>query len=272
LIRLRVDEFKYVFPSAAYLNAPEDICKPGPLPADKDKVLYLDDGSGRALFSYYQLPDEAGAAGFARAIDLYARQRNLLSIANATSNLTNGIKVDVKHLPGAFSKTCVEGKQKRSFTPDQASKIEAVTTALNQGQVFEVSIRNESKQDAYVTAILVGVDGSIDIVFPEGGNAASSLLSAGARTSLPKRVTTPPVGVEKYIFFVTKEPTDFSFLQVKGVNRGNGDSILARLLSRSGRLSRSPGVSDTPDQWGVFTVDLAVTDKASANVQNIKGN
>jgi hypothetical protein len=273
LIRLRVDEFKYVFPSTAYLTPPEDVCKPGRLPADKDRVLYLDDGSGRALFSFYQLPDEAGAAGFARAIDLYARQRNLLSIANAASNLTNGIKVDVKHIPGTFAKTCVNGAQKKSFSPDRTAKAETVTTPLDQGQVFEISIRNNSKQNAYVTMILVGLDGSIDILFPEGGNAASSLLPASAETSLPKRVTTPPVGVEKYIFFVTKEPTDFSFLQVKSVNRGRGDpSMLEKLLSRSGRLSRSTGIGDTPDQWGVFTVDLAVTDKASATAQTVKSN
>ena len=266
LIRLRVDEFKYVFPSAAYLVPPKNVCNLPKLPADKDKVLYLDDGSGRALFSFFELPGEADAQRIARAIDLYARQRNLLAIANASSTLADGIKVSVKHIPGVFSKTCLNGTEKRSFAADKTAQADSVNGPLDQGQVFEVSLKNTSKQIAYVTVILVGTEGSIDIVFPEGGNAASALLPVGAETALPKRVTTPPAGVEKYIVFVTREPTDFSFLQVSGVSRGGvGEpSMLERLLRQSGRLSRSASIGDTPDQWGVFTVDLSVTDKPAA--------
>lgn len=282
LIMLKKEKFGYVFPKEDMLPPlkDEEFCAPPVKPAVDEEILYLDDGTGRALFGYYIRPNQADAYDIAKIIDLYARQRNLLALSNNSSKLGGNIHVTLAYIPGNFTKKCENGQPVRNFNEDSQRRPQLlfdslqnqprIRTELGLNQVFELRIKNISKQIAYVTAILVGTDGSIEIIYPDGGNAEASLLKPGNEASIGRRVTTAPLGAEKYIIFITKKPTGFSFLVTQGVRRNKGDSsMLEKILTRSGTISsRSEAIGDSPDQWATIKLELVVAENTGATGQN----
>lgn len=284
LISLKRDKFRYAFPQDSYLLPLKDeaFCNAPTKPKDDEEIIYLTDGTNRPIFGYYARPNEVGADEIARVIDLYARQRNLLALSNNSSKLSGNIKVTMEYHPGTYTKKCEDGEVVKMFEEDTQSKslllfdsnpeVKAGSqkqTELGLNQVFEIKIKNTSKQLAYVTAIIVGADGSIQIVYPEGGNAQASLIRAGEEVSIGKRITTAPLGSEKVVVFITKKATDFSFLEVEGVRRSKGDaSMLEKILTRSGIVtSRSEAVGDSPDEWGTVKLELVVAEKTKTDKQ-----
>jgi hypothetical protein len=266
LLTLRRDKFRYAFPNDYLLLPPKDFCNPALLPKDNEEVWYLDDGTGRAVFGYFASARQVSSDGVYAVIERYARQRNLLALANNASGLSDKVSVTLDHIPGSYLKRCIDGQVKKSFARDE-TKAPHEVSALDQGQVFQLQLKNKSPNAIYVTVIDVSTDGSINIVYPDGANPSAALLPAGEQKSLPAVATTPPAGMECYVVFVTKDPTDFSFLQVNGISRGEGaPSLLERLLNQSGKaITRGPPEPiDNPDQWGRFTVKLNVTDKKAA--------
>ena len=277
LLTLKRERFGYVFPRADMLPPlrDEEYCAPRPQPGPAEDIIYLDDGTGRALFGYYVRPDELNADYLVKIIDLYARQRNLLALSNKSSLLDRNVQVSLEYIPGKFAKTCEKGEVVRAFSEDStqqpqvlfnsSAQLPRLRTELGLNQVFDLKLKNVSKQNAYVTALLVGADGSIEMVYPEGGNAEASLMKAGNTASIPPRVTTTPLGAEKYIVFITKKPQSFSFLTAQGVSRSKGDtSMLERLLTHSGIISsRGRETTDSPDQWATIKFELVVAERTT---------
>lgn len=274
LITLKRGKLGQVFPKAnMLLPLGNDVfCNPLAKPESDEEIIYLDDGTGHALFGYYAKSGEAKAENFAKVIDIYAKQRNLLALSNNASKLGNNIKITLELVPGIFTKKCENGVPVRP-KPDPSRKNLIVFDSLQTkpqemagisvDQAFEIKIKNISKQRVYVTAILVGADGSIEILYPNGGNALDSAMQSGSEATLGKRVATTPLGREQYIYFVTKEPTDFSFLETPGIRREKGNfSMLEKILTHSGTfLSRGKPISDDPDQWGIIKFALDVLEK-----------
>lgn len=269
-LTLKKNNYGKVFPSQYLLPLPKDYCNPPPLPKSNEEVWYVDDGTGRPLFGYFGKAGEVNADDVVRVIDRAARQRTVLALANKTSTWGENIKTTLLSIPGTYTKTCDDNKKlHKSFVENKALAPKEVNT-LDQGEVFELKFTNTSSHQAYVTVIDLATDGQIKVVYPDGGNPTASLLPPGASSSLGKLATTPPAGTERYVFFVTQEPTDFTFLEVSGIRGGKGTtSLLEKLLSQSGSASRGEHIGD--DSWATFSVGLVITgEKAGAAIKSVK--
>jgi hypothetical protein len=111
----------------------------------------------------------------------------------------------------------------------------------------------------YVTLVSLSNNGDIRVVYPRLG--ANDPLADG-REIERHFYSTRPLGMERFVVLVTKQPVDLSFLEFSGSAR-SARSPLESVLVRSGIRSRDSGtvIPEAPDQWGVVHLDLNVVEK-----------
>jgi hypothetical protein len=260
-LRLKQGKFKDVFRNTGDVLPPQACVDNSDemLPGDTDGY-YLDEGTGVPLFGLFVKTDDTEAATkITAAIANRAKQRNLMSLENAVSSLNKSVSIKLHRVPGTLSYVCDGGKRRAKFLAS-GSSTPVDKNELPLGSVYSFKLQNTSEVPLHVTAILLSNDGGIKVIFPKL-NENDPL--AGGGTVEPKEtirlVTTPPAGREVLKVIITRRHTDFSFLETVAVRRSGG-SALERLLGQSGYKSRSePLPRDAPDQWGVITFDLLVT-------------
>ncbi len=259
LLRLKRGKFKDVFGDSKDVVPPETCTdKADELPAGDTEGYYLDEGTGVPLFGFFvRSDDEQAASKVANAIANRTRQKNLLNLENTVSSLKSAVSVTLQRVPGTLTYVCESGLRKAKFKaagePQPLEKI-----ALPQGVVYRLKIQNTSDMPLYITAILLSSDGAIKVIYPKL-NENDPVATKPVETR--PLATAAPSGKETVKILVTRRYTDFSFLEASAGRRSAG-SPLERLLSQSGFKSRDGGLPpDAPDQWGVLSIDLIVTDE-----------
>jgi hypothetical protein len=272
VVSLRRAKFGDLFKSNDDLPPPRDCHEEdAPLPPADMDIYYLDEGTGKPMFSFYiEATSKDVASEVAKVIEVRARQQNLLTIAQKSSplsgdGLTNGtIRVKLEKYPTHTKCVYVEEikEWRRRLEDDTAQATTVSSTSLERGEVFRFEIQNTSEKSVFVSAFLLGNNGSIKMIYPVtqgSGLLGPGELGPGKSDKTRTLVSARPFGQETLKILVTKVHTDFSFLEQAGVRtRSKGsESALQRLLDQSGIKTRDDLVDTSqPSQWGVVTFDL----------------
>ncbi|MGH9901262.1 MAG: caspase family protein, partial [Pyrinomonadaceae bacterium] len=260
VLRLKRGKFKDAFGGSKDVVPPETCAeRADELPAGDTEGYYLDEGTGVPLFGLFVGTDDQRAGEkITRAIANRTRQRNLLNLENKVSSLNGAVGLTLQRVPGTLTYVCEGGLRKPKFKAGGEPQ-PAETNELPQGVVYRLKIQNTSDAPLYITAVLLSNDGGIRVIFPRQGE--NDPVAGGKTVETIRLATTPPSGKEVIKIIVTRRYTDFSFLEASAVRRSAG-SLLERLLSQSGFKTRDGGLpADAPDQWGVLSFDLIVTDR-----------
>jgi Caspase domain len=262
VLRLKRGTFKDIFRDSKEV-VPAAACTDNAdaLPAGNTEGYYLDEGTGVPLFGLFVRSDDQQAGSkITNAIANRTRQINLLNLENKVSSLNDAVSATLMRVPGTLTYECEGGLRKPKFKAAGEPR-PADNNELPLGTVYHLKIRITSAEDLYITAVLLGNDGGIKVIFPKVGE--NDKVAGGNTVTTRSLGTVPPSGKEVVKIIVTRRYTDFSFLEAPAVRRSGG-SPLERLLNQSGFRTREGGLPpDAPDQWGVVSFDLIVTDENS---------
>jgi hypothetical protein len=259
-VKLRRGKFGAVFTdqdASALVTEKED----EKLPSDNQDVYYLDTGSGEPLFGFFiKTTHMAAAEKITRALEAFAKQRNLLTLGNAASSLNNGIKVSVVRVEGKLTKG-PDGKVKGQREYLLSAPENQTNYFFEQGVQFKLRLENQSAQDLYLTVINISTDGAINIMYPQAG--ARDPLRKGRSIETIYYETAAPAGLDTYKIIATTQYTDFSFLAEEAIRR-SAQSPLEWLLSQAAKATRGKGVAADNlklNTWGTRQIQFVVGKK-----------
>lgn len=212
--------FGSIFKNKAILAQRREV--KGPPLAEDTEVYYLT-GPDRSvpLFGFVAHPQEENAATrIADAIKHLANQRALRAVYNATSDLNNQLLLKVARVIGEKNDNGYLRQGARS-EPVELGKTQQ-DYHFDQGEMFKLSIKNNSPRDLYIVLFDITTEGAIQILYPPSGDAGVRVKSRDKPLILPEafEVTGPP-GYETFKIIATtarKSYDDFAFL-VQGVVR-----------------------------------------------------
>ncbi len=195
-----------------------------------------------------------------------SRQQSLLSFSNNATTLTNALNLSIERAVG--EKKRPGAKTEYVFESMEVDNLTIPTFKI--GDRFRLVVQNKSESDLYVTGVCVGVDGSIQIVFPPEG--AQDVLVAGKTFKTTPIVVGGPSGMETLKLLITTKPVDFRAIQQPAAtvrnyidsmkNRGGGgvkDMLLVSMYKpETTRLLST--VSDSLDDWNATRIDYRIQD------------
>ncbi|MDX1579965.1 MAG: hypothetical protein R3266_15885, partial [Gemmatimonadota bacterium] len=137
------------------------------------------------------------------------------------------------------------------------------TVVFEEGEIFELSIRNEDSEPVYLNLLSFDAGGRIKVLYPPRGS--NEALAPGAQLKLrPPRgkpfvprieagfpeqpfpfgaagddaETIPLQALETFKLFVTTEPADFSFLEQERLRGGAGSPLELLMATATGHVTR----------------------------------
>jgi len=213
-------------------------------PAEREVYVITGVDATRPLFDFFiELDDANGVQKLAGALEHLANQRSLRAIANPTSSLEGGLKLNLIRVTGSF----VDGKLKIEKEEAINPPSDSPEYSFDQGELLRLEIENQSNSDVYLTLFDISTDGSIQILYPPTGAAIS--LPKGAKVKPDALIFKlgGPAGLETYEIIASTEkkgPSDYAFLQQSAVTRSSGTMSLATV----------------PD-WTTTQINLLISDK-----------
>jgi len=236
-------------------------------PAPATEGYYLDDGGSVPLFGIFVRADDATAAAkIADALSAYVKQRNLRVLENDASPLKSAVKVTLQVFPGTLSYLCQDGRTRPDFAESGPPRV-LTKAVLPLRVVYNLKIENVSGEPLHVTAVLLSNDGNVRIIYPlfSENEPLANPRAAMQNTKVAETrrlATSTPAGRETIKLIVTREWSDFAFLEKPDALRGPR-SLFQRLLSQSGiKMRGEPLPPDDPASWGVVTFNLDIKDEA----------
>ncbi len=232
--------------------------------------FYVASAEGSPLFNMFVPADSPNCEKtITEALEKKARQQSLLNFNNNVTTLNDALALSIERV--VSEKRRPGGRSIYEYETKEVDNLSTPTFKI--GEKFRLSIQNKSASDLYITGVCIGVDGSIQIVFPPEG--ANDILPAGGKFETKPIKISGPSGIETLKLLVSTKPVDFRAIQQpaatvkvyldalkKGEFEGVKDMLLISMFKPESARTLS-SVDESLDDWVATRIDYRIQDAKS---------